>query len=103
MQLSVSSALPHAAVVRIADTENGRIRAVDAARGAVRTLAGSGAYGVARDGSAAQALLRAPAGLAWHAAASALYVADDASIRVVRRASRMRLLRSLCVLRCFCA
>jgi hypothetical protein len=72
---------------RGADTDNARIRVVDAATGAVSTLAGSGNRAALRDGSAAQAMFRTPAGLAWNGAAS-LYVADDTAVRVVRARKR---------------
>ena len=58
----------------------------NASTGAVSTVAGSGNRVVPRDGSAAQAMFRTPAGLVWagDANASVLYVADDTAVRVVR-------------------
>jgi hypothetical protein len=71
-----------------ADTDNGRIRVVNASTGAVSTLAGSGNR-MSRDGVAAQAMFLTPTGLAWDAATPALlYVADDTAVRAVRAASR---------------
>ena len=81
---------------RRADTDNARIRVVNASTGAVSTLAGSGNRAVPRDGSAAQAMFRTPAGLAWHGAASALYVADDTAVRVVRARIAAHMLYLIC-------
>ena len=65
------------------------------ATGAVSTLAGSGNRAVPRDGSAAQAMFRTPAGMVWasNGNASVLYVADDTAVRVVRARATPALLR----------
>ena len=91
-RLFATAALPPARAPHApprADTDNGRIRSVNASTGAVSTLAGSGNRVMSRDGVAGQAMFLTPTGLAWNAATPAvLYVADDTAVRAVRAAWR---------------
>jgi dipeptidyl aminopeptidase/acylaminoacyl peptidase len=82
---------PDGKKIVLARSENGDtdLFVVDAATGAVRTLAGSGNREVPRDGVAAQAMFLTPTGLAWtNATPAVLYVADDTAVRAVRAATR---------------
>jgi sugar lactone lactonase YvrE len=68
--------------VFVADTENHRIRRIDAATGVITTVAGSGEGGYSGDGAAATAArLRGPHEVAIDAAGN-LYIADTANYRV---------------------
>ena len=68
--------------VYIADTENGRIRKVDAATGIISTIAGTGNQDDGGDGGpATQAQLDGPHGVAFDAAGN-LYIADAWSKRI---------------------
>jgi hypothetical protein len=80
---------PHSLVVTdagdviVADSGNNRIRAIDA-RGVIRTIVGTGAYGSSGDGGpAALATLVDPKGVALDAAGN-LYIADTGNHRVRR-------------------
>ena len=64
----------------ISDAHNQRVRRVDAATGAISTLAGTGAPGFS-DGAAASAALRLPRGLALDAAGT-LYIVDAGNHRL---------------------
>ena len=67
-------------VIYISDTGNHRVRRV-APDGTITTIAGNGQEGFSGDGgSAAQASLISPGGLAW--SAGVLYIADSGNGRV---------------------
>jgi hypothetical protein len=66
----------------VLDTDNHRLRAVDAASGAVTTLAGSGADSDA-DGALAQASFESMNGVAVHPISGVLYVTTPNGIRTV--------------------
>ena len=69
----------------ISDTENQRIRKVDAATGFITTIAGNGTAGYTGDnGPATAATLRSPYGLAVNAAGTEVYFADTGN-NVVRK------------------
>jgi hypothetical protein len=68
----------------IADTENHKVRAIDLATGIIDTVVGTGTAGVGGDGgSAREALLHRPFGIAFDAAGD-LYVADTLNSMVRR-------------------
>ncbi len=68
----------------IADTNNNRIRRVDATTGIISTVAGNGIFGFAGDGgSATNASLRSPTGMALDAAGN-LFIADTNNTRIRR-------------------
>jgi hypothetical protein len=75
----VGVAVSPSGVVYVADLSNNRIRSI--AGGQVTTLAGTGVMGF-KDGPAAQAQLRLPAGVAW-AKPDTIYVSEFTRIRVV--------------------
>lgn len=75
--------LDHAGSVYIADRLNRRVRRVDAASGAITTIAGTGDAAYSGDGGPARhAGLVEPNGLALDSAARRLYIADVAGHRV---------------------
>ena len=77
-------ALDGAGNLYIADTENYRIRKVDATTGIISTIAGTGASGSSGDGGAATAAtLRSPQGVALDGAGN-LYIADTGNHRIRR-------------------
>ena len=70
--------------IYIADTNNQRIRKVDASTGNISTAAGSGAFGFGGDGgpaTAAAARLRSPSGVAVDGSGN-IYIADTSNHRV---------------------
>jgi hypothetical protein len=70
----------------IADTNNERVRAVDAATGVINSVAGSGQPGVSGDGGlATAATFSPPSGVAIDPRGSTLFIAasDDARVRMV--------------------
>lgn len=68
--------------IYVADTENSRVRKVDAATGLIATIAGNGTAGYSGDnGLATNARLWSPAGLAFDGAGN-LYIADRQNHRV---------------------
>lgn len=73
-------AVDSAGVVYIADTENHRVRAVDA-KGIIRTVAGNGAAGFLGDGRAAAVALSRPSGIAADDEGN-LYIADTENHRI---------------------
>jgi sugar lactone lactonase YvrE len=78
-------ALDAAGTLYIADTHNHRVRRVDAATGAIATIAGNGVAAFSGDGGAATgAALDLPTALALDATASNLYFADTANHRIRR-------------------
>jgi hypothetical protein len=70
-------------VIYVADYDNYRIRAVDAATGAVATLAGSASYLVPSDGIGSAAVFGKPSGVAADGA-GALYVAETTGCSIRR-------------------
>src|SRR5438067_3439163 len=76
-------AIDRAGYIFIADRLNRRVRRVDAASGAITTLAGTGEAAYGGDGGpAARAALAEPNGLAFDAAQRHLYITDVADNRV---------------------
>lgn len=68
--------------IYIADTGNGRIRAVSAATGVIRTVAGNGGYGFSGDGGLAiYATLYYPVGVAVDSAGN-IYFSDENNNRI---------------------
>lgn len=87
---SAALAYPFAAIydaagnLYVADTQNQRVRKVDARNGKISTVAGTGAAGYAGDGRPAWgATLSYPAGLAFDRSGN-LYVADSENARIRR-------------------
>ena len=77
-------ALDGAGNLYIADSENGRVRKVDARTGVITTVTGTGIAGDSGDGGlATQARFRLPTGLALDGAGN-LYIADHGNHRVRR-------------------
>jgi hypothetical protein len=66
---------PISGLLYVADERNHRLRSLDPGTGAVATLSGSGAYGVA-DGAATAASFMAPFGVATDATGATLFVSD---------------------------
>ena len=69
----------------VADTDNGKVRAIDLATGVIRTVVGTGELGLDDEEGlpALQTRLRRPFGIAFDAAGD-LYVADSLNSRIVK-------------------
>jgi sugar lactone lactonase YvrE len=81
--------------VFLADSENNRIRMIEAATGIIRTIAGNGTAGFAGDGGlATSASLHAPRGMALDASGN-LHIADRYNHRIRRVDARTNIITTI--------